>query len=207
MVIYYLSGEICPIQKIEEEIRMKRKVISILAAITLMASASVVPSTFAMSSGSLASDQPSMSTSSPRGTYDLSQLIGKDVKGIQGNTIGTVKNFVGDPNGNVFAVISDKETGKNIAVPSEAFSSIGQDKTLNLNLTRDQLAQAPQFDRAFMSNPGWSTELYRQYGIQPSFSGQGKSGMSQQPSDRPMQPPGQQQQRSPYSGQPGSRSY
>jgi len=185
---------------------MKKTVISILFVLAL-ALAVLVPPAFAAQWGTTLADRSQISTSSPGGAYDFKEMKGKEVKDNQGNLVGAVNDIVRDANGHVFVVISDRDTGKNIAVPSEAFSSIGQDKTLNLNLTRDQLAQAPQFDRAFMSNPGWSTELYRQYGIQPSFSGQGKSGMSQQPSDRPMQPPGQQQQRSPYSGQPGSRSY
>ncbi len=107
------------------------------------------------------------------GYYDVSQLMGKDVLGANGQTIGTIRNFVIDPNGHVFALVSDSNTGRTVAVPFESFSSLGSDNTLSLNVTPDQLANAPEFSQASFAERSWRQNVYRFFGVQPYWSNQG----------------------------------
>ena len=147
---------------------MKKTVISILFVLAL-ALAVLVPPAFAAQWGTTLADRSQISTSSPGGAYDFKEMKGKEVKDNQGNLVGAVNDIVRDANGHVFVVISDRDTGKNIAVPSEAFSSIGQGNTVDLNLSQNQLANAPEFDQASLSDSNWTQNLHRHYGIQPSF--------------------------------------
>ncbi len=108
------------------------------------------------------------------GYYDVSQLMGKDVKGANGETMGSIRNFVISPNGHVFALVSSADTGKTVAVPFESFSSIGSDNTLSLNVARDQLANAPEFSQASFADRSWRQNVYRFFGVQPYWSNQGR---------------------------------
>ncbi len=155
---------------------MKKVFISIFTATALTAFAYVVPSGFGLQPANTASDQAGASRTSFPESYNLVDLLLHEVKDVQGNTVGIVNNFVLDPQKHAFAVVYDKSTRKTIAIPAEAFSSIGQDNTLVLNISKDQLASAPEFDQAFMANPAWGLDLYREYGIQPGFSDEGMTG-------------------------------
>jgi hypothetical protein len=201
------------LNKRRERFEMKKVFISIFTATALTAFAYVVPSGFGLRAGSTARDQSDVSRTSSPESYSLKGLLLQEVKDVQGNTVGVINDFLLDPNRHVFAVIYDKNTGKTIAIPAEAFSSM-EDHRLVLNLSRDQLASAPEFDMAFMANPAWGLDLYREYGIQPSFSDQGKTGQPGSspdgqmggPPDQSFQLPGQQQGAR-HGGQSGSRSY
>jgi hypothetical protein len=48
---------------------------------------------------------------SMNGSVDVNKLMGKDVKGINGQTVGTIKDFEIAPNRHVFALLSDTHTG------------------------------------------------------------------------------------------------
>ncbi len=157
---------------------MKKLFFSIFVATALVAFVFLVPSGFGLQPGKATNDKPGVSWNSSSESYNLNELLLQEVKDVQGNTVGVINNFVLDPNRHVFAVVYDKSTGKTIAIPSETFSSVGQDNTLVLNLSKEQLASAPEFDRAFMANPAWGLDLYREYGIQPGFSDEGMTGQS-----------------------------
>ncbi|HSR13753.1 MAG TPA: PRC-barrel domain-containing protein [Thermodesulfobacteriota bacterium] len=105
------------------------------------------------------------------GSFDVQKLLGQDVKGLDGQRVGTVKDFVIDPNGHIFALVSAQDmTGKTIAVPFEAFSNT-TDNALTLNISKDQLTSAPDFQQS-LANRNWSQDTYSQFGIQPQWSDQ-----------------------------------
>ncbi len=104
--------------------------------------------------------------------YDLRPFLDKDIAGTSGEKLGTVKDFVADPAGHVFAIIST-DTGKTVAVPFESFAT---QRVVSLDLNKEQLAGAPEFNMASVDKRDWSQDVYRQFGIQPSWSGQEKTG-------------------------------
>jgi hypothetical protein len=126
------------------------------------------------------------STDMSRGSgFEVSKMTGKEVMGMNGDKLGTIKDFVVDPNGHVFALISGGDmSGKTVAVPFEAFSfagMTGMDKDhFSLNLSKDQLSNAPDFNQSALSDRTWSEGVYRHFGIQPRWSDQGMTGYGTQ---------------------------
>ncbi len=119
------------------------------------------------------------------GSFEVSKMTGKEIMGMNGDKLGTIKDFVVDPNGHVFALISrDDMSGKTVAVPFEAFSftgMTGMDKDhFSLNLSKDQLSNAPDFNQSALSDRTWSEGVYRHFGIQPRWSDQGMIGYGTQ---------------------------
>ncbi len=164
---------------------MKKTLIGIFAAITLIASGYMIPSVYAhdMNKAQSGADEGQMGMMSQgemkswNGSYDVGRLIGRDVRGTEGQIMGTVKDFVIDPNGHVFALVaSSDESGRTVAVPFEAFSAFGSEDHLFLNLTEDQLAKAPEFDQGLLADRSWSDDVYRSYGLHPIWSNQPMTG-------------------------------
>ncbi len=181
---------------------MKKTLVAMFAAMTLVASGYMAPvfahgmnksSNQSMYQDQERSDMGSGSISDLRsmnGSFEVSKLTGKEAKGLDGETVGTIKDFVIDPNGHVFALLSTADGGKTVVVPFESFSSIESDNLLSLNLSKDQLANAPEFNQSLLADRSWGDNIYRYYGIQPSFSDQGLShqqyGTSGETSDQGM---------------------
>ncbi len=172
---------------------MKSTIVSILAAMAIMASGTMVPSAFAAGmdkgktsdtkmydSGKYSSSRSMDDMSQTSGSFKVSKMMGKEVRGMQGNKLGKIKDFVVDPNGHIFALLSrDDMSGKTVAIPFEAFSSTGMEKDhLSLNITKDQLAGAPEFSQNTLADRTWSEGVYRHFGIQPRWSDQGMTGQS-----------------------------
>ncbi len=100
--------------------------------------------------------------------YDLNRLVGMDVRGMNGENLGRVKDFVLDPNGHIFALVTPADSNRTVAVPFEAFSSVGTNQ-VTMNIDRTQLANAPSFSRSALTDPTWSEKVYRSFGIQPQW--------------------------------------
>ncbi len=105
------------------------------------------------------------------GPHQVSQFIGKDVKGINGETLGTIRDFVTDSNGNLqYALLStSREPGRLVAVPFSALNFGPNMQYFSLNMTPDQLANAPVFSLNDLSNPAWNQSVYRYYGVTPAY--------------------------------------
>ncbi len=102
----------------------------------------------------------------------ISHLIGKKIVGSGGETLGTIRDLVIDPQGRVqFAVVAVSE-GKTVAVPFEALSPARDGQSFALNATRDQLANAPEFNRNVVLDRSYSDRVYRYFGVQPRWSDQ-----------------------------------
>lgn len=140
---------------------------------------------FGFSGASAGTDKPAgaagteMNQSIAKDAKDVSALIGKDVKDMQGEDLGEVKDFVRDQNGEIsLAVISHGGFmgvgGKDVAVPYSALSFNEGEDHFVLNVSKDQLAGAPEIrgdenlnDRAF------AEEVYRYFGERPYWTDEG----------------------------------
>ena len=110
---------------------------------------------------------------------DVTAWIGKDVKNSQGEDLGEIKDFVRDDNGEISLVIVSHGGfigmgEKDVAVPYTAFSFNESEDHAVLDVTKDQLANAPEIgadenltDRAF------AEEVYRHFGERPYWTEKG----------------------------------
>ncbi len=140
-------------------------------------------------------------------SFKASKMIGATIKDPQGNKIGKVEDLMIIPQSQraPFAVVSHDR--KYSAIPLSALKEGTEKETFILNITKEQLAQAPTFDKNNWPNPTdrtWSSSVYKFYGVTPQWqesgSAQGKSGASPRPSGSTGMKPGSSQQ------SPGSSS-
>lgn len=106
-------------------------------------------------------------------------LIGKDVKNLQGEDLGEVKDLVRDDNGEISLVIVSfggfiGMGEKDVAVPYTALSFNESEDHAVLDVTKEQLASASEVgadenltDRAF------TEEVYRHFGERPYWTEEG----------------------------------
>ncbi|HSR13754.1 MAG TPA: PRC-barrel domain-containing protein [Thermodesulfobacteriota bacterium] len=131
------------------------KIIAVLAVLALAAFSATA------ASAAVSMDHP----------FQIRQFIGKEVRGMNGETLGTIQDFVTSSNGNIqYALLSTSDqTGRLVAVPFQALNS-GRDMSyFTLNATRDQLRNAPMFSMNDLNNPAWNQQMYRYYGVQPLY--------------------------------------
>jgi hypothetical protein len=108
-----------------------------------------------------------------------SHWIGRAVKNAEDESLGTVNDFVRDSDGKIsFAIISYGGLmglgEKRAAVPFSALTYNEEGKHFTCNLTEDQLAGAPDFrDKGDLTDPSFAEEVYRYYGVQPYWTGEG----------------------------------
>jgi hypothetical protein len=104
-------------------------------------------------------------------SQDVEKWKGKEVKALNDEKLGRIKNFVTENQAQgQFAVIS--VSGRELAVPIEALSPSRDGKYLTLNMTKDQMKDAPKFSQENLANRSYTAEVYRFYGIQPRWSDQ-----------------------------------
>jgi hypothetical protein len=109
------------------------------------------------------------------GMYRLDRLIGSDVRDAQGESLGDIKDFVVDSQGRVaFALLGHGGFlglgEKYVAVPFTALNFNGEDHKATTNISRDQLANAPVFDRNTSMDHTWAENSYRYFGQTPYWS-------------------------------------
>jgi hypothetical protein len=106
-----------------------------------------------------------------------SSLLGSTVKNPQGKDLGTLKDLVVSPSENrvVYAVLAIGGMlglgEKFYAVPLRALKPAAEAKGFVLELTPEQLHQAPEFNQhnwPQMTDPQWIAGVYTFYGLQPS---------------------------------------
>lgn len=152
---------------------MNRKMI-FLAAVSIIAFAF-------MSTGVLAGE----GTEYPMGKAhkDVSLWIGKEVMNIQGESLGTVKDFVRDTDGRLsFAVVSHGGFlgfgEKKIAVPYSALTFDNDKQYFTCDVSMDRFANAPELqDEAKLHDRSYAEEIYRYFGLQPYWTEESKEGM------------------------------
>lgn len=108
-------------------------------------------------------------------TQWASNLIGTTVKNLQGDTLGKITDLTISNDRVTFAVISHGGIlgigDKLIPVPINALK-ITDNKNAVLDITKDKLATAPNYEKDSkkwpdFSNRQWTSDTYRFYGVQP----------------------------------------
>ena len=105
-----------------------------------------------------------------------SSLLGSTVKNLQGKDLGTLKDLVVSPGDNrvVYAVMSFGGVlglgEKLFAIPLSALKPAAEAKGFVLEITPEQLHNAPEFNQnnwPQMTDPQWIAGVYTFYGLQP----------------------------------------
>ncbi len=96
------------------------------------------------------------------------------VKNSNGDSVGIVSNALVDSSGNIAFIIvaigeESGQGGKEIVVPASSFSYDDQSKTLLLDMTKEQLAGAPEFKASDLNDPAYAGSIYRHYGLVPPW--------------------------------------
>ncbi len=117
---------------------------------------------------------------------EVSSLMGREVKNAQGENLGRIKDFVVDPEGRIeFALLSTGGVlgigGKIIPVPFEALSyqGEGRDAHFALDMSKEQLAKAPEYKVTVLVDRTWGEKVYRFFGLEPRWSERGMTGEQQ----------------------------
>jgi hypothetical protein len=101
------------------------------------------------------------------------QEEGLTVKNWKGEHIGSVKHVLTDSSsGNiVFVILSLGEDGKKeIVVPVSSFSSYDYENGFFvLNVSKEILAAAPEFNVSVLKDPAFAGRVYRFFGLAPSW--------------------------------------
>lgn len=110
---------------------------------------------------------------------DVKHLIGKDIKNEQGEKLGSVKDFIADPDGRIsLAVVSHGgflgAGGKDVAVPFFSLRYNEDQKYFTMNATKDQLAGAPEFKGdEKMNERNYAEQVYKYFGVRPYWTSEG----------------------------------
>ncbi len=114
------------------------------------------------------------------GEYRASQVIGRIVKNLYGETLGKISDLLLDPEdpGRIlFAVVIQGGFlgvgGKLTAVPFSALTWNEREQVYDVNMTKERLAAAPSFYRDHwpdLHHRTWSEEVYRYYGQTPYWT-------------------------------------
>ncbi len=112
--------------------------------------------------------------------YQISKLIGSELRNNQGEDLGSIRDFVMDSNGHVaFAILSytvfwhafePEAVEKLVAVPFSALSLGPGGNYFVLNTTRESLASAPTFNGKEDLSRGFAEEVYGHFGLQPPWA-------------------------------------
>ena len=112
-------------------------------------------------------------------TCEATDLIGTQVKSPEGKVVGSISEFVFNPHGlPVLAILyqSDLEgldVARHVAVPFTALSiseMVPGELTAVLNIDREKLFSAPNFDRKKDLNADRWAGIYRYFGQQPYWT-------------------------------------
>ena len=107
---------------------------------------------------------------------NVSSWIGKDVMNMQGDKLGTVRDFVRDSDGKIsLAVVSHGgflgifET--KVAVPYSALTYDNEKQHFTTSISKDRFANAPAIeDEAKLNDRSFADEIYRYFGQQPYWT-------------------------------------
>ncbi len=104
---------------------------------------------------------------------DIIDWIGKDVRNSQGEDLGDVNGFVRDENGEISLVFVFHDE-KSVAVPYSALSFNESEDHVVLDVTKDQLANAPEIGSdENLADRTMAEEVYRYFGERPAWTEKG----------------------------------
>jgi len=107
--------------------------------------------------------------------FGANEILGVPVKNLQGETVGTVTDFIVDAQGRIGLIILIHGgflgfNAKEAAVPFSSFRYEQADNHLILDVSKEKMAAAPVFKRDDLSDPTRAESLYRYFGQQPYWS-------------------------------------
>ncbi len=107
------------------------------------------------------------------GNHTISQLLGVNVQNRQGDHLGRVSDFVVDSDGRIIlAIILEGSTSdpKLVGVPFSALSLAPSARYWVMDTTREKLTAAPPFKKEDLSTGKFAEEVYRYFGLEPSWT-------------------------------------
>lgn len=147
-----------------------RKIMMVLTAMTIIAFAYMSTSVFA---GGM--EYPMGKTHE-----EVSLWIGKEVQNMEGEHLGTVRDFVWDSEGRIsFAILSYGGFmgigGKKVAIPYSALTYDKEEQHFTCAVSKDRLAGAPEFQsKEKLTDRSFAEELYRYFGEHPYWTDEPK---------------------------------
>jgi hypothetical protein len=114
--------------------------------------------------------------------YEASKLVGTPVRNLQGEYLGRVSDFIINKDRIAFGILSHGGFlgmgGKLVAIPFGALSYEHTGGYFALDISRERLESAPEFDRTRFASPTWAEDVYRFFGLQPYWTegGYGEEG-------------------------------
>lgn len=141
--------------------------------------ASIFATSLVLSSGA-AAGQEAQSTSSP-GSSSSSQVINSSenlkqfsIKDQQGQNVGQIDQVLVDvQQGKIgYIVTSAQQAGQKQVIPWSALQANPQQQSFTLQMSSDQLQQAPQTDpQTVLQNPNQARQIDQFYGVSPEWGG------------------------------------
>ena len=110
--------------------------------------------------------------------YQASQIMGKGIQNYEGKIVGVIRDLMIDPRNSGIALAIFSPGGflgipmKFVAVPFRALTFDPDKKVYLLDVSREEIAEAPGFERGQwpqQANRAWETEVYRYYGQTPEW--------------------------------------
>jgi hypothetical protein len=141
-----------------------RKIIVFIMLISLFSFGWMVANSYATEPMTKGSSRP----------YEASKLVGTYVKNLQGEYLGRVNDFIINKDRIAFGILSHGGFlgmgGKLVAIPFGALSFEHKGGYFVLDISRDRLESAPEFDRTRFASPTWAEDVYRFFGLQPYWT-------------------------------------
>ena len=106
--------------------------------------------------------------------YEITNLVGTQVRNPAGEMLGTITDFVIDSKGRmVLAILAREFLSEYVAVPFSALSLNPEKTIFVLNTTPDELEFAPAFSIKAAKDNRWAEDVYRYFGQQPYWTEEG----------------------------------
>jgi sporulation protein YlmC with PRC-barrel domain len=141
-----------------------------------------------------------MSSSMSGNSIKASDLMNKQINDQAGEKVGKINDLVFDSNtGRLAFVVMQADSSiisgdKNlVAIPWKALTPSATGDTYALNVSKDKLKNAPSFAKSSWPNindRAWLTDVYKFYGLQPSFEENMPSGTMHETAPGGMEHPG-----------------
>jgi hypothetical protein len=107
--------------------------------------------------------------------YGQGEIIGSEVKNLQGVHLGRITDLVIDPEGRVaFAILAHggflRMGETSVAVPFDTLTYDQKGKHFALDISTERLKSAPAFAMNDLASEKWAEEVYRYFGRQPYWT-------------------------------------
>ena len=122
--------------------------------------------------GTYASEEMAKGINRP---YGLDEIVGSDVKNLQGVYLGRISDLVIDPEGRVaFAILSHggflRVGETSVAIPFETLTFDWTGNHYALDISKERLNSAPVFTKRDLTSEKWADDVYRYFGLQPYWT-------------------------------------